>query len=173
MKLEPRRAARYYYLRFVRLKGHPSVLARGVAVGTFIGITPTVPFHTILALIFAFILRGSKVAALLSTIFVSNPLTLLPQYYLSWQIGNWLLPGKHSWEDVSILINAVIHGGRFGETLSALGEIGMDSLIILLGGGIVLALPFTLFFYCFSYMIFRSIQKKRLEKKVLNNDSSL
>ncbi|HKJ15346.1 MAG: DUF2062 domain-containing protein [Desulfobulbaceae bacterium] len=167
MKLELRRAARYYYLRFVRLKGHPGVLARGVAIGTFVGITPTIPFHTILSLLFAFILRGSKIAALFSTIIVSNPITFLPQYYLSWQIGNWLTPGKHSWKDVSILIDAIINGGKFGETLTALGQIGMESLIILLAGGMVLALPFTLFFYCLSYMLFRSIQKKQLEKKIL------
>jgi uncharacterized protein (DUF2062 family) len=167
MKLEPRRVVRYYYLRFIRLKGHPSVLARGVAVGTFVGITPTIPFHTILALVVAFLLRGSKVAALLSSIIVSNPLTLVPQYYLSWQIGNWMTPGKHSWEDVSILIKAIIDGGQFGETLSALGQIGMDSLLVLLAGGIVLALPFTLVFYCLSYLVFSAIQKKRLEKKAL------
>jgi len=168
MKLKPRRAARYYYLRFIRLKGHPRVLARGVAIGTFIGITPTIPFHTILALLLAFILRGSKVAALLSTIIVSNPVTLLPQYYISWQVGNLLTPGKHSWEEVSSLIESVIDGGRFGETLAALGEIGIDSLMILLGGGIIVALPFTVAFYFLSYILFRSIQKKRLEKKVLN-----
>jgi uncharacterized protein (DUF2062 family) len=168
MKLKPRRAARYYYLRFVRLKGHPRVLARGVAIGTFIGITPTIPFHTILALLLAFILRGSKVAALLSTIIVSNPVTLLPQYYISWQVGNLLTPGKHSWEEVSNLIESVIDGGRFGETLAALGEIGIDSLMILLGGGIIVALPFAVAFYFLSYSLFRSIQKKRLEKKVLN-----
>ena len=168
MKLEPRRAARYYYLKFIRLKGHPSVLARGVAIGTFIGITPTIPFHTILTIIFAIILRGSKVAALLATFTVSNPITILPQYYLSWTVGNWLIPGKHSWEDVSVLIDAIINGGRFGETFAALGEIGFDSLTILLTGGIVLALPFTFAFYCLSYIFFRELQKKRLEKKVLD-----
>ena len=168
MKLEPRRAARYYYLRFIRLKGHPSVLARGVAIGTFIGITPTIPFHTILALIFAIVLRGSKVAALLSTITVSNQIHILPQYYLSWIVGNWLIPGKHSWDEVAVLIDAVLNGGRFKETISALGEIGFDSLVILLTGGVILALPFTFAFYCLSYMFFRSFQKKRLEKKVLD-----
>jgi uncharacterized protein (DUF2062 family) len=168
MKLKPRRAARYYYLRFVRLRGHPSVLARGVGIGAFVVITPTIPFHTILALILAFIFRGSKVAALLTTIIVSNPVTLLPQYYISWQIGNWLTPGKHSWEEVSSLIESVISGGKFGETLASLGEIGIDSLMILLGGGIILALPFTIGFYFISYILFRSIQKKSFEKKVLD-----
>jgi len=39
-KIEPQRTARYYYLKFIRLKGDPAMLARGVAVGVFIGITP-------------------------------------------------------------------------------------------------------------------------------------
>ena len=81
MKFQPLRASKYYYLRFIRLRGKPSVLARGVAVGIFIGITPTIPFHTILALIFAYVLRGSKIAALLATFLVSNPLTFFLQYY--------------------------------------------------------------------------------------------
>jgi uncharacterized protein (DUF2062 family) len=167
MNLEPRRAARYYYLRFIRLKGHPSVLARGVAVGTFIGITPTIPFHTILALILAFVLRGSKIAALLSTFIVSNPITFLPQYYLSWQIGNWLLPGKHSWEDVSELIKLIGSGAKFSETLTALSHVGLNSLSVLIGGGIVLAIPFTIGFYYLSYKFFCSIRKRRLEKQKL------
>jgi uncharacterized protein (DUF2062 family) len=167
MKIKPRRAARYYYLRFIRLRGRPHVLARGVAIGTFIGITPTIPFHTILALLLALVLRGSKVAALLSTVIVSNPVTLVPQYYLSWQIGNWLTPKKHSWEEVSRLMESLTDGASYGETFTALGEIGLNSFMILLAGGIVLALPFTIAFYFLSDRLFRSIQKKRLEKKVL------
>lgn len=168
MKIEPRRASRYYYLKFIRLRGNPGVLARGVAVGTFVGITPTIPFHTVLALFLAFILRGSKIAALLTSVLISNPLTFLLQYYLSWKIGNWITPGKHSWEEVSVLIEAIVNGGKFGETMAALAEIGANSIMILIGGGIILALPFTIAFYIMSYMFFRSIQKKRLEKHVLS-----
>ena len=168
MKLEPRRAARYYYLRFIRLRGHPSVLARGVAVGTFIGITPTIPFHTILVLIFAIILRGSKVTALLAAVIVSNPLTFFLQYYFSWKIGNWFTPAEHSWDEVSSLLDAVVNGENYRGAFTVLAEIGLDSLVILIGGGIILAIPFTIAFYLLTYMFFRSINKKRLEKHVLD-----
>jgi uncharacterized protein (DUF2062 family) len=168
MKLEPRRAARYYYLRFIRLEGHPSVLARGVAIGTFIGVTPTIPFHTLLSLFFAFILRGSKVTALLATVIVSNPLTFFLQYYFSWQIGNWFTPANHSWEEVESLLEAIISGGNFGGKLAALAEIGLDSFMVLIGGGIILATPFTIAFYLLSFLFFKSIQKKRLQKHVLS-----
>ena len=143
-------------------------MARGVAIGTFIGITPTIPFHTVLTLLFAFILRGSKIAALLATIIVSNPVTFFPQYYVSWQIGNWLTSGRHSWEEVATLIESIVNGSNYAETLTALGHIGINSLIILIGGGIILALPFTIAFYFLSYHLFCSIQKKRLEKKKLD-----
>jgi uncharacterized protein (DUF2062 family) len=168
MKIEPHRTIRYLYLRFIRLRGEPSVLARGVAIGTFIGITPTIPFHTVLTLLFAFIFRGSKIAALLAAVIVSNPVTFFPQYYASWQIGNWLTAGKHSWAEVSALIESIVKGNNYSDTLAALGHIGIKSLMVLLGGGIILALPFTLAFYFLSYRVFCSIQKKRLEKKKLN-----
>lgn len=167
MKMEPQRTIKYFYLRFIRLQGEPSILARGVAIGTFIGITPTIPFHTVLTLLFAFILRGSKIAALLATVIVSNPVTFFPQYYLSWRIGSWLTPGKHSWEEVSILIESVVNGGKYAETFAAFGKIGINSLMILIGGGIILAIPFTIAFYFLSYRLFCSIQKRRLEKKKL------
>ena len=167
MKLEPQRTARYYYLKFIRLRGKPSDLARGVAVGTFIGITPTIPFHTVLSLILASIVRGSKIAAVLATFVVSNPLTFFLQYYFSWKIGAWFTSGEHSWDEVSSLIEAIVHGSNFGETMAALAHIGLNSLMILIGGGIILAIPFTIAFYFASYLLFTSIREKRLDKQKL------
>jgi len=167
MKLDPKRTARYYYLKFIRLKGDPRILARGIAIGTFIGLTPTIPFHTVLALCLSFLLRGSKVAALLVTVIVSNPFTFFLQYYISWQIGNRLLPGKHSWQDVSELINLIAGGADYRETFSALSHVGINSLTVLIGGGIVLAMPFTIAFYYLSYQFFCTMRKRRLEKQKL------
>ena len=167
MKLEPQRASRYNYLKFLRSSGHPSILARGVAVGTFVGITPTIPFHALLALFLAFLVRGSKITALLTTVIVSNPLTFLFQYYFSWKVGTWFVPGKHSWKEISSLIEAIINGSNFSGTLVALAQIGANSLMILIGGGVLLAVPFSIVFYFLSYLLFRLIQKKRLEKQIL------
>jgi uncharacterized protein (DUF2062 family) len=167
MKFQPLRATKYYYLRFIRLRGKPSVLARGVAVGTFVGITPTIPFHTILALILAFVMRGSKVAALLSTVLVSNPLTFFLQYYISFRIGNWITPGNISWEKISALMDALSNGANFKESITALGHMGFEALIILLIGGSVLAVPFTIAAYVLSFLFFRKLQQKRREKHIL------
>ncbi len=167
MKFQPLRATKYYYLRFIRLRGKPSVLARGVAVGIFVGVTPTIPFHTILALIFASIVRGSKIAALLATVLVSNPLTFFLQYYLSFRIGNWLTPSNISWEKMTELMDALSNGANFRESFSALGHMGLEALSLLLIGGVILAIPFTIASYVLSLLFFRSMHQKRREKHIL------
>ena len=167
MKFQPLRATKYYYLRFIRLRGQPSVLARGVAAGTFIGITPTIPFHTILALILAYIIRGSKIAALLATVLFSNPLTFFLQYYISFRIGNWLTPSNISWEKMTELMEALSSGAHFKESFTALGHMGLEALIVILIGGSILAIPFTIATYVLSFLFFRSLQQKRRAKHIL------
>jgi uncharacterized protein (DUF2062 family) len=90
------------------------------------------------------------------------------QYYFSWKIGNWFTPAEHSWDEVSGLLDAVVNGENYRGAFTVLAEIGLDSLVILIGGGIILATPFTIAFYVLTYMFFRSINKKRLEKHVLD-----
>ena len=167
MKFQPLRATKYYYLRFIRLRGQPSVLARGVAAGTFIGITPTIPFHTILALTLAYIIRGSKIAALLATVLFSNPLTFFLQYYLSFRIGKWLTPSNISWEKMTELMEALSSGAHFKESFVALGHMGLEALIVILIGGSILAIPFTVAMYVLSFLFFRSLQQKRRERHIL------
>ena len=50
--------------RFKKLHGNPHYVAMGMAAGVFVSLTPTFPFHTFIAIALAFVLRGSKRAAL-------------------------------------------------------------------------------------------------------------
>ena len=84
------RKIRYVYLRFRRLKGDPQKIALGMALGVFIGVTPTIPFHTILALALSYVFRISRVAAIMG-VWVSNPITIPPLYYCSFIIGKKIL----------------------------------------------------------------------------------
>jgi uncharacterized protein (DUF2062 family) len=70
--------------------GDPEYVARGLAVGVFIGITPTMPFQTALALGLAALCRGSKPAAVLG-IWSGNPLTTPLFYAGSYRLGLLLL----------------------------------------------------------------------------------
>lgn len=160
-----RRRARYFYLRFVRLQGDPQAIARGVAIGIFVGITPTIPFHTISVLLAAIILRGSKIAALLSSLLVSNPLTIVPQYYLAWKIGNLITPGDLSWSRIKGELSIIMSDASFSEILSSIGKLGMETIIGMVLGGCLLAVPFSLIGFWISRRFFSGLEKKRLEKQ--------
>jgi len=165
--MKPNRAARYYYLKFLRLQGDPHSLALGVAVGLFVGITPTIPLHTALILILAWILRGNILAALIAATAISNPLTWLPQYYFCWRLGSWLLPGRLSWPRIQELLGLLTSGTGFKESLALLGQLGLEAVAVMLVGGVLLAIPFTCAGYILSFKFFRALRKKRQEKHIL------
>ncbi len=161
------RRLRYYYLRFVRLKGDPHSLARGFAIGAFVGATPTIPLHTILTLALALLGRGSKIAALLGSVLVSNPLTILLQYFLAWKIGNRIIATGLSWEIINNELATIFAGAGFMESLATLGRLGLTTITTLLLGGCLLALPIAAVAYVASYQFFVAIRKKYAEKHAL------
>jgi uncharacterized protein len=84
------RALRYHWLIFLRLQEDPRKLAWGMALGVFIGITPTIPFHTVVVLSLAALFRVSPVAAFIG-IQIGNPLTVVPIYIACYKVGQFLL----------------------------------------------------------------------------------
>jgi hypothetical protein len=165
--MKPNRTAKYYYLKFLRLQGDPHSLALGVAIGLFVGITPTIPLHSALIIILAWLLRGNIVAALIAATTISNPLTWLPQYYLCWRVGNWLLPGQLSWQRIQNMLGVFASDAGFKQSLASLGQLGLEAIAVMLVGGILLAIPFTCAGYIFSFKFFSALRKKRLEKHIL------
>ena len=159
-----KRFFRYYYLRFIRLQGDPREIARGVAIGVFIGITPTIPLHTILIIAIALLFRAGKIAGVLASCVVSNPFTFFFQYYFSWRIGTWLLPYDLSWERIQTVMDVVSGHGSFMNSMEALGKLGGESILVMLTGGCILALPFTIAGYYVSLNYFTSLRRKKKKK---------
>ena len=85
-----KRLCRYLYIRFLRMRGSPKAIARGVAAGVFAGSFPLLGFQTLVGVAIAALVRGNKLAAAAST-WISNPLTYVPFFMLNFQIGRWLL----------------------------------------------------------------------------------
>ena len=77
-------------IRLVRLRVQPDEIARGMALGLFIGMTPTFGIQMFLALIFAFILRQNKIAALIG-VWSTNPLTAPIIYGVEYEVGRFFL----------------------------------------------------------------------------------
>jgi uncharacterized protein (DUF2062 family) len=84
-----RRSFRLFYLRILRLKGNPEKVAGGVAIGIAVGLTPTVPLHFLLAILLAFLLDKSKLAAALG-VWVANPFMLPFVYLLDYKVGQFV-----------------------------------------------------------------------------------
>jgi uncharacterized protein (DUF2062 family) len=129
------RTLRYQWLKFRRLQGDPRKLAGGMALGVFIGVTPTVPFHTVSILFLAPLLRVSPVTALLGCFWVSNPLLLAPLYLLCFKVGKALLFAEGALTlpatyDLQNLLQLMWQGG-----------------LALQVGGLVLAVPAALISY--------------------------
>ncbi len=166
--MNPKRTLRYYYLKFTRLQGNPQALASGTAIGIFLGLSPIIPFHTVSVLLVTFLTRTSTIAGLLATLVVCNPLTYIPQYYLSLVIGNFIMPYDINWERMKSVLELLLNKPGFAESMDALGDIGYEAIIVFLTGGAVLALPFTIVGYFLSLRIFISIRDKKKKKHILN-----
>jgi len=98
------------FLRFVRLRGAPDEIAKGVALGIFIGMTPTFGFQIVLALFFAWLLRENKLAAILG-VWITNPVTAPFVYALEYESGRLLLGMKHARLPVEFSFSAFEHLG--------------------------------------------------------------
>ncbi|MFN2333947.1 MAG: DUF2062 domain-containing protein [Wenzhouxiangellaceae bacterium] len=115
-------------------------LARGVAVGLVVGLTPTVGIQTFMMLIASLTFRANFPAAMVVS-FVSNPLTMGPLYYGFNQLGAWLmdrLPISHA-------------------PVSGLGQGIASETLAMVIGSLVIALPAGLIGYVLFLFFWRKL----------------
>ncbi|MBW1780651.1 MAG: DUF2062 domain-containing protein [Deltaproteobacteria bacterium] len=163
MKLN--RLIRYYYLRFVRLRGNPHELALGMSFGIFTGMMPIMPFQMALAVALALAFKGSKITAALGT-WVSNPLNWYFLYYYSHKLGASVLGVKGQ---QGAMFSSIMTSVRLGEDGMIIAEtiVGAGGFMVasfLIGGlimGIVVSIPS---YFIFLY-IFRRIRAWRESRR--------
>ena len=145
---------RSFIHRCKHLHGDPHCISLGMAIGVFIGVTPTFPLHTALAVLLALLLRGSLPAALLGVWF-GNPLTM-PLFYIgSYKLGMLLL-GR---ELPAVALDQL--------SFSVLAELGLDVTFALMAGGALIGLPFACAAYCITYQLSCRALRLRREKEAL------
>jgi len=146
-----RRALRYHWLKFLRLQDDPKKIAGGLALGVFIGITPTIPFHTVAALSLAAFLKVSPVTAFIG-IQVGNPLTVVPIYLTAYKMGKYLLYSAHP-----LVFPKVFSYGAWFRVLCHGG-------IALQIGGIIIALPPAIVTYFLTLWIVQRYQRRKAQR---------
>jgi len=161
------RTGKYYYLKLLRLKGDPHSLSLGAAIGVFIGITPTIPLHTVVILALTVITRSSFIAGLITSWLVCNPLTYVPQYYFSLRLGNLATPYHLDWSKIKVVLDILLSDASFSLRLQSLLTLGYEAIIVMLVGGVLLAMPFTIASYYLANITIVKYRKKRHEKHIL------
>jgi uncharacterized protein (DUF2062 family) len=76
----------------------PEALARGLAVGLFLGVSFFWGLQILLAVLVSYLARGNKVVAAAMTA-VSNPITFLPLYSFCYSVGHLILGGNDKHPD--------------------------------------------------------------------------
>jgi len=120
---------RHYFRKIIQsfkdLHGNPHYLAMGMAIGVFVGMTPTFPLHTVIAVPLSHLARGSKRAAMLG-VWISNPLTLPFCYYAAYKLGMWVMDKPSPFTTLNL------------KTVSDLLDLGIEIIAAMMLGGLIL-----------------------------------
>lgn len=161
------RLPKYYFLRVKRLRGDPYYLARGVGFGVFMGVLPLIPIQTLLLIPLSVALRVSTIGALIAATLISNPLTFVPQYYLTWKLGNFILPGRISWQHLEQVLLTIENEGLL-DGIATFSHLGVKAITVILTGGALIGVPLGVVSYFVSLYFFRAVRRKRAEKHKLH-----
>ena len=122
------------YERIVRERKSAEFIARGWALGVFIG--SVIPFgvQIYIALPLSFLLRGSKIGALTGTL-ISNPLTILFLYPALCWAGSRILGRDVSWATISDALKGVLTHQDWG----SLSQLSGHLVTSFFAGGLMIA----------------------------------
>lgn len=162
------RQLRYYYLRFIRLRGEPDELALGMAFGIFAGMMPIMPFQIAAAVTLAIFFKGSKIVAVIGT-WVSNPINWYFIYYCNYKLGTTILRIPEQKETFSNIMVAMQSGEDpmviVGKILGA-GGVGLASFLV---GGLIMGIAAAVPSYFIFLQVFRRLKAWRASRKRKKN----
>lgn len=158
------RSIKYYTLRIKRLRGNPKALAGGIAIGVLIGLSPTIPLHTVLIVALGLATRSSILAGILVSWLICNPITFFPIYYIAVLVGNYLTPYELNLERVEVLVDQITTGGSLENSMTIIFSLGAETIVVLLVGGFVFALPFSFLSYYLAMPFFKRRQEVKESK---------
>ncbi|MBI4633777.1 MAG: DUF2062 domain-containing protein [Deltaproteobacteria bacterium] len=140
---------RKYYDRFLSLRGEPRTIAMGMAIGVFVGVTPTIPLHTVLIVLVGITFRQNISAGYLGSWLISNPLTIPFFYVAEYRLGKYLL-GNHA--PLTVITDySLFHLLQYGWGVAA----------PLLAGGIVIAPFFAVPAYFITRRLLIAVRNKK------------
>lgn len=137
LKRTSRRVARW----FLGFHGSPRQVARGMAIGVFVAFSPTLGFQMAIAVILATLTYSSRAAAA-AAVWITNPLTALPLYLMTFKIGRYCIPNPEP-VNVRKRLSSVIYDEQgewldIEQQLHEVASLGTEVLVPLSIGGVIL-----------------------------------
>jgi len=117
------RVRRFFIFRLLHIDDTPHRLALGFALGLFIAWTPTMGFQMLLVLLLAPTFRANAAVGL-PTVWVSNPVTMVPLFFGNYWVGQkiLLLFANRPQLDYSQVQEKLTRYPSFGNILSQIDE---------------------------------------------------
>ena len=142
-----KRTSLFYFLKLIRVKDSRDKLAIGFACGSMVSFSPFIGFHFLLAIIFAYILRGNIVASLIGT-FIGNPFTFPFIWIFIYKVGNIFFKNNQSFS--------------LEFTFQSLFDKGYDILIPMLIGSLIVSMPIWFISYFTVKFLMSSFKKRKM-----------
>lgn len=138
----------------------PHRVAWGFAIGLFIGWLPIMGIQMPVAAFAAWRLRGNVLASL-PPVWISNPITVLPIYYLCNRTGALIYGQAASWERISDLLQKM-QAYDFKSVTGGLYEVVIATVV----GGTLLGLATAIPGYFMVKMLVSNFQRVRMERRL-------
>lgn len=149
--LEPLRRA---YVRFLKIRGHPREIALGFALGLFVGMTPFMGAHTLIAVPMAALLKWNKISAAVA-VWITNAVTAPIIYGITYMAGARLVGATQPFG-----FSEINGWAKLYELVLNTPEIFWAMTV----GGIILGIPLAVAGYYFAYTVVSQYQQKRKKK---------
>lgn len=140
-------------LEIAKEKDPPHKIALGLALGIFIGFLPIMGIQMATATLLALPLRANLKAAN-AGVWISNPITFIPLYYVNYLLGLQLFPGHEvSWGEFRMVMSEASDWSwtALKESVSNLLDLGSDIMLPLWTGSAILAVVLGVATYFVSY----------------------
>ena len=164
-----RKKTRKFYLKIVREKATPEYIARGWSIGMFFGCTIPIGGQLICSIPAAFLLKGSKIGAVLGT-FLTNQVTVFFIYPAQCYVGAKLLGLDLSYGDIKVKLKDLMEATTLLEFRDALMRLAGELSVSFLVGGALMAIvltPLTYFMVKRMVVTYRIRTQKRRRKRLM------
>ena len=144
------------YDKIVKERKSAEFIARGWALGVFVGSVIPFGIQIYIAVPLSFLLKGSKIGALTGTL-ISNPLTILFLYPAQCWMGSRLLGKDISWDAISEALKGVLTH----QDWSSLSQLSGHLVTSFFAGGLMLAAALTPLVYFAVLHLVRNYRRVR------------